>query len=127
VFESLQVLSGNLVVPIVYRATSVLMKAYHDDSRLLTIAASADEANSTEPKRASGRSFEIDSEVDKLVREIENKEQKPLERLTQAEVSNYVSVLSDIATQRAAKTFVGSSISSSQAREILIRLREYYR
>lgn len=131
-FDSLQVLTGNLVVPVVYRATLVLMEGYRARDPRGTwvgdLAASADETKTVrherEPRR---RDSQIDSEVANIFREIESKEQKPVRSLTAEEVSAYISILSDIATRSAAKTFVGANISRSEAKQILVRLREHYR
>lgn len=132
-FDSLQQLAGNLVVPVIYRATLKLMRSYQaggpdrsQSVRVGELAASSDKARTAKNKRASRRS-QIEAEVAEIFREIEAKEQKPVSSLSLPEASKYVGMLSEIAARRSAKTFVDSSVSSSEAKRILVQLRAHYR
>lgn len=130
-FDSLETLAGNLVIPVVYRVVSKLMKRYHakanTDGTLIGDRNALKQRLTRKAKfRVSRQQSVIDSEVRKICREIETKERKSLDSLGRAAIENYVNTLSNIATNRAAQSYVGSSISSPEAKEILIRLRESY-
>jgi hypothetical protein len=130
-FDSLETLGSNLVIPVIYRATLKLMKGYGSKSSrgghfVGKIHASADRATKRVPRKSERQQATIDSEVRKILNEIESVEGKPLRLLSTAKVDNYVNMLSNIATRRAAKAYVGSRISTFEAKEIIGRLRESY-
>jgi hypothetical protein len=129
-FDALKTLGSNLVIPVIYRATLKLMKGYGSKSSSRGTFVGEIHASASETKRLSRKTGRqqsaIDLEVQRIFDEIEAEEGKPLRRLDSTTVVNYVNMLSDIATRRAAEAFVGSRISTLEAKEIIGKLRESY-
>ncbi len=119
-----------MVVSVVYLATSALMKKYYTEPsrrNVPTLHATAATMKETRRRTVSRRTSLVDLEVTKVLREIERTEGKPVRALTAEEVSKHVNVLSEIATNSAAKQFVASSISRSEAQNLLAELNQSHR
>ena len=136
-FDSLRAMAGKVVVPVVYRATLLLMsECYEKEASGLNIAAqAAEEDRVLQGQLKTGDSGNpvskleslIAKETNRVLQEIEREEGKPVELLTSAEVNKYVTLLADVATSHAARSFTGLSVSGSDAKDLLVRLRKEYR